>query len=103
MILLIAGYMLCGAAVFQMIESDSRVGLAARAIEAGNKKDFKWKINSVYLIFLMLQPSVLFASLPIWRREILLSPLEIQNIQQMWGLLQDYKKTNGSRPNKMTS
>ena len=70
MILLIAGYMLCGAAIFQIIESDSRVGLAARAIEAGNKKDFKWKINVVYLIFLMLQPSVLFASYPMWRREI---------------------------------
>ena len=37
-ILLIAGYMLCGAAIFQIIESDSRVGLAARAIEAGNKQ-----------------------------------------------------------------
>ena len=39
--LLIAGYMLVGAAVFQMIESDSRVGLAVRAIEAGDKTDLK--------------------------------------------------------------
>ena len=41
MFLLIAAYMLCGAAVFQMIESDSRVGLAVRAIEAGDKTDLK--------------------------------------------------------------
>ena len=37
-IVLMGGYMLCGAAIFQIIESDSRVGLAARAIEAGNKQ-----------------------------------------------------------------
>ena len=37
MILLIAGYMLSGAAVFQMIESESRLELASKAGQEGNK------------------------------------------------------------------
>ena len=39
-ILLLAGYMLCGAATFQIIESDSRLELAGRATQEGNKNIF---------------------------------------------------------------
>ena len=63
MILLIAGYMLCGAAIFQTIESDSRVGLAARAIEAGQAIK-RFEVENKFCIFdflnAVLQPSVLF-------------------------------------------